>query len=121
MKKSLVLVTGIVSTLFSGFISPAYALTITNGPVLAFSTNAPLACKLDLATDEDSRVSVVVSDGQVSWTRNFYDYGKTHSLVLAGFKADRTNQITVIVHDKFRHQSEAESPLAFTTAPLPAN
>jgi hypothetical protein len=121
MKKTLLLIVGVLSVAWPGFVLDSHAITITGSPTLATTTNAPLACKLILSTDVDSRISVAVDDGIVSWTRDFYDYDTAHSLILAGFKADRTNQITVTVHDKFRNQVTYANPLVFTTTPLPSN
>jgi hypothetical protein len=97
------------------------ALTITSGPSFAKATNAPLAGTLRLATDEASRVSVSVSDGQGSWQRNFYDFATAHSVPLLGFKPGRTNQIAVTVYDRYRNHVTAAQPLVFITAPLPTN
>ncbi len=97
------------------------ALTILSGPSFTPSTNAPLAGVLRLTTDTLSRVSVSVTDGKDSWTRNFYDYGTKHSVPLLGFKPDRTNHITVTVYGPHRHTLTVPQPLVFITAPLPAD
>ena len=94
-------------------------MTILSGPSFTKAANAPLAGVLALTTDEDSRVSVSVSDGTAVWERRFYDYGTTHSVPLLGFKANRTNVITVTVHDKFRNAFRATQPLVFITGSLP--
>jgi hypothetical protein len=108
--------------LLSGFTSSicAQALTISAGPVLTTSTNAPLAAALQLTTDDYSRVSVSVDDGQHTWRRDFYDYDTTHLVPLLGFKPDQTNVITVTVHDRFGQEAAAASPVIFTTGPKPA-
>jgi arylsulfate sulfotransferase len=97
------------------------AVIITSGPVLTPATNAPLATLLQLATDNYSRVSVSVNDGTNVWTRDFYDYDTNHSMPLAGFKANRTNVITVTVHDWSGASVPASAPLEFVTGPLPTN
>ncbi len=97
------------------------ALTITSGPFFIEAANAPLAGTLQLTTDQASRVSVSVSDGQGSWQRSFYDFATTHSVPLLGFKPGRTNQITVTLYDRFRGQVTAPQPLLFITSPLPTN
>jgi hypothetical protein len=99
----------------------APALTISSGPAFTIATNAPLAGTLELTTDETTRVSVSVSDGQGSWQRNFYDFGTTHSVPLFGFKPGRTNEIMVTVYDRLRNQVTAAQPLVFITDPLPAD
>ena len=97
------------------------ALTITSGPTFAIATNAPLAGVLQLTTDEASRVSVSVSDGQGSWQRNFYDFATTHYVPLLGFKPGRTNEITVTAYDRQRNPVTAAQPLVFITDPVPTN
>jgi len=97
----------------------SHALTFLSGPTFTPATNAPLAGLLQLTTDQDSRVSVSVTDGTNAWTRGFYDYATTHSVPLLGFKAGRTNVITVTVYDKSRNAVTAAQPLLFITAPLP--
>jgi Arylsulfotransferase (ASST) len=71
-----------------------------------------------LTTDADSRVSVMVDDGETIWERHFYDYGTTHSMPLLGFKPGRTSTITVTVRDRYANTATA-SPLTFITDPLP--
>jgi arylsulfate sulfotransferase len=103
-------------------ISPwSRAITILSGPSFTPATNAPLAGLLQLTTDVDSRVSVLVSDGTDIWERDFYDYATTHSVPLLGFKPNQTNQILVTVYDKDRNAYTAAQPLTFVTAPLPTN
>ena len=85
------------------------------------STNAVLAGTLRVTTDVDTRVSANISDGTSSWTRNFHDFGQTHSLILAGFKPNRTNQIQITAIDRFQNTQTAVSSLVFVTPPLPAN
>jgi len=97
------------------------AITILSGPSFTPATNAPLAGLLQLTTDVDSRVSVLVSDGTDIWERDFYDYATTHSVPLLGFKPDRTNQILVTVYDEHRNAYTAPQLLTSVTAPLPTN
>jgi hypothetical protein len=97
-----------------------FALTILSGPTFARAVNAPLAGTLQLTTDAPSRVEITVSDGTAVWTRSFYDYSTSHSVPLFGFKANRTNQITVTVRDRFRNEYTTVSPATFISAPLPA-
>src|SRR6266704_3393710 len=78
------------------------ALTISSGPSFTpAGSDAPLAGVLQLTTDTPSRVSVSVNDGTNTWERDFLDYGTIHSNVLLGFKAGRTNAITVTVWDRY--------------------
>lgn len=101
--------------------SASQAVALLSGPFFTASTNAPLAGMLQLTTDTPSRVSVAVNDGTATWTRGFYDFTQTHSLILAGFRPGRTNQITVTVCDQFQNAVTTSQPLTFITAPLPAD
>ncbi len=98
----------------------AHAVTILSGPTFTPATKAPLAGLLQLTTDADSRISVLVSDGTDYWQRDFYDYATTHSVPLLGFKPDQTNQILITVYDKAGNSFAAPQLLTFVTAPLPA-
>ena len=97
------------------------AVTILSGPSFTPAANAPLAGLLQLTTDVNSRISVLVSDGTDIWERDFYDYATIHSVPLLGFKPGRTNEILVTVYDKERNAYTAPQLLTFVTAPLPAN
>src|SRR5690349_20674667 len=81
----------------------AQAVTFVSAPSFSPATNAPLAGILQVTTDVDSRISVSVDDGTGTWQRTFFDYGQVHSITLAGFKPNRTNQITLTVRDKSRN------------------
>jgi arylsulfate sulfotransferase len=94
---------------------------IVSGPTFVPATNAPLAGVLQLTTDLDSRVGVMVHEGTNSWTRDFFDFSRDHSIILAGFKPDRTNHIQVTVYDQAQGTFTAQQPLTFVTAPLPAD
>src|SRR4051812_47004210 len=85
-----------------------HAITIVSGPAFVKAAAAPLAGTLSVATDVPSRVSVSVTDGTETWTRNFFDYSLTHSLPLFGFKPGRDNEITVTVHDRYNNEVTAE-------------
>lgn len=98
----------------------SHAITIVSGPLFTPATNAPLAGLLQLTTDVNSRVSVAVNDGTNTWTRDFYDFGTTHSEILLGFKAGCTNQVEVTGYDQYRNASAPQS-FTFITAPLPTN
>jgi hypothetical protein len=99
----------------------AYPLTVLAGLSFSPATNAPLAGLLTLTTDKDSLVSVSVNDGKKPWKRNFFDYGTNHSETLLGFKADRTNEITITVSDQSGNTFTVAESLSFITAPLPTN
>jgi arylsulfate sulfotransferase len=95
------------------------ALTISSGPSFSTAPNAPLGGRLQLTTDEYSRLSVSVNDGTTTWDRNFYDYDTSHSVPLLGFKPGRTNVITVTVYDRYGNEATGAQPLVFITDPLP--
>jgi arylsulfate sulfotransferase len=103
-------------------ISPSSpGLTILSGPSFTPAANAPLAGLLELTTDVDSRLSILVSDGTSVWERDFYDYATNHSVPLVGFKPNETNLIQISVYDKKRNTYTAPELLTFVTAPLPAD
>jgi hypothetical protein len=97
----------------------SHALTVLPGLSFTPSTNAPLAGVLTLTTDTASTVSVSVNDGKKPWKRDFFDYATNHSETLLGFKANRTNEITVTVRDQFGSTFTMVAPLPFVTPPLP--
>jgi hypothetical protein len=97
------------------------AVMITSGPAfIPAGSNAPLAGVLQIFTDTPSRVSVSVNDGLRTWDRDFLDYTNVHATTLVGFKANRTNEITVTVWDQLRDHVTVTQPVVFVTAPLPA-
>jgi len=93
-------------------------VTIQSGPVVTLSSNAPLAAVLRLTTDVNTRVSVFVDDGVSPWDRHFYSYETNHAIPLLGFKAGRTNMITVTLHDRLRNIVTTPS-VKIVTAALP--
>ena len=99
----------------------AEAVTILSGPSFTPAAAAPLAGTLQLTTDLPSRVSVSVNDGNETWERDFYDYGTNHSVPLFGFKPGLSNNLIVIVWDRFRNNSTSAVPVVFITDPLPAD
>ncbi len=119
MARYLIVLSAILSVLV--FSPRCPAVTIVSGPTFTPATNAPLAGLLQLTTDVDSRVSVLVSDGTNLWERDFYDFATTHSVPLLGFEAGRTNLIQVTVYDKYRTPCTASQLLTFVTGHLPTN
>jgi len=97
------------------------AVTVLSGPLFTQVSNTPLAGVLALTTDTATQVSVSVSDGTETWERDFFDYGTNHSLMLLGFKANRTNEITVTVRDQFRNSFTSPEALSFVTSALPSD
>jgi hypothetical protein len=99
----------------------AQGITILPGTALTNSSTAPLAARLTIATDVPSRVSVTMTNGTESWSRNFYDYSTAHAVPLYGFKAGRTNYLSVIVRDKLGNAATNSQGLVLVTAALPAD
>lgn len=100
---------------------PLPAVTLSSGPTFTPATNAPLAGLLRLTTDLTTRVSIAVSDGVGSWTRNFHAFDTVHALPLAGFKPGRTNEIVVTVFDQNQNVYVAPEHLFFVSPSLPAD
>lgn len=121
MKKCNLFFAGVLFTSFLAAPVRAFGVTVLTGPSFTPAAGAPLAGLLQVTTAQSSRVSVSVFDGINTWQRNFYDYGTVHSQPLAGFKAGRTNLITVTVYDKFQNATTSLKPLVFITPPLPAD
>lgn len=96
-----------------------HAVAILTGPSFTPTANAPLAGTLQITTDQDSRVSVVIRDTTRVWEKDFYDYSTNHSLPLLGFKPGETNEILVTVSGRDRSVATAGQSLEFITAPLP--
>ncbi len=99
----------------------ARGLTILSGPTFTPAANAPLAGVLQLTTDVNSRVSILVSDGTNLWEKDFYDFATNHSETVLGFKPGQTNLILVTVFDKDRNATTASQLLAFVTPALPSD
>ena len=101
--------------------SPASdALTFVSPPEFTKTFYAPLTGVLRFTTDEAARVSVMVDDGHGSWERRFYSYATEHELPLYGFKAARTNEIRVTIHDRLRNEVTHPEPVVFSTDALPS-
>ncbi|HEV2211299.1 MAG TPA: aryl-sulfate sulfotransferase [Verrucomicrobiae bacterium] len=96
-----------------------FALSVVSGPTFTPATNAPLAGRLQLATDSASRVSVSVDDGTSVWTHDFYDFGTTHSVPLLGFKPGTTNVISISLYDQNQNLTAVEQTLTFVSPALP--
>jgi hypothetical protein len=102
------------------FCPRAKAISFVTDPTFTPSLKAPLAGVLQVDTDVDSRVSVLVSDGTGVFEKDFYAFGTNHSEILLGFKPNETNEIQVTVYDKYRNSISSPQLLKFVTAPLPA-
>ncbi|HEY1790969.1 MAG TPA: aryl-sulfate sulfotransferase [Verrucomicrobiae bacterium] len=92
-----------------------------SGPTFTPASAAPLAGTLQIATDVNSRISVIISDGFGNQEKDFYDFSTNHSEILLGFKPNQTNQILVTVYDENQNSATAPQLLTFVTAPLPSN
>jgi hypothetical protein len=92
-----------------------------SGPTFTPATAAPLAGTLQITTDVNSRISVIISDGFGNQEKDFYDFSTNHSEILLGFKPNQTNQILVTVYDENQNSATAPQLLTFVTPPLPSN
>jgi hypothetical protein len=97
-----------------------HAVEVLAGPLFTPSPNAPLAGTLQLTTDVNARISVLVSDGNSLWEHDDYQFGTNHSLTLLGFKPGETNEILVMALDPYRNLVMTPQPLKFVTPSLPA-
>src|ERR1700734_3892040 len=97
------------------------AISVLPGLSFIPATNAPLAGQLQLKTDVNTRLSVLVSDGTGLWEKDFYDYTNNHSETLLGFKPNQTNLIQVTAYDEYRNSYTVPQLLTFVTASLPTN
>lgn len=110
---------GLFLLIKSLFALDATAAALTSPMSFAKSATAPLTGTLQVSTDIPTRVSVHVDDGVETWTRHFYDYDTAHSLPMAGFRADRTNLLTVTLWDKTHEVTTITDSVTFVTLALP--
>ncbi len=82
------------------------AVSILTGPSFLPSTNAPLAGSLQLTTDVDTRVSVLVDNGNKVWSKDFYDFGTNHTLPLLGFCELRGRSASEQLFDQCHHGAD---------------
>src|SRR5687767_6005930 len=112
----------IVLILLSSAVPAAAAqLRITAAPVLRPATDAPLARVLELSTNVRSRVTVMASDGQETWQRQFEQLATSHTLPLLGFKPGRAYTVHLTLHDATGQTLAVPGSLSVVTAPLPAD
>lgn len=101
--------------------SPAWSITATVEPTLTMDPNGltPLAGVVQLTTDVPSRITINISNGIDSWTREFAAYENQHYLPVLGLKAGNTYSIEIIATDEDNNQLTIDSPLQAVTDPLP--
>ena len=90
---------------------PASAVSILSGPTFTKATNAPLAGTLRLTTDVPARVSVFINDGGESWEHDFHTYATNLAVPMFGFKAARSNIMSVVVRDIAGNTGTKEIPV----------
>ncbi len=79
----------------------------------------PLAAILRLSTDEPARITLLLDDGQRSWSVTPSDQFVTeHSIMVLGMRPGRSHSIVAAAADTDGNTSESES-LVFETGPLP--
>ncbi len=79
----------------------------------------PLAAILTLSTDEPARITLLLDDGQRSWSVTPSEQFVTeHSVMVLGMRPGRSHSIVAAAVDTDGNTSESES-LIFETGPLP--
>ena len=111
--------TAVAAVILGGLAVHGAAPVITSGPSLALAPLAPLSCVLELTTSDSVRVIVVVDDGLDGWRRDFFRYDTTHSIPLAGFRADRDHAVQISVENMAGEVTTAPTLLSFNPDPLP--
>ena len=87
--------------------------------LMAPNPDTPLAGVLTVTTDVPTRVSLVVSDGEKSWTIDFDEFNTDHSLTVLGFRPGKTHTIEVSVIDGEGNETTLDKKIKVTTDPLP--
>lgn len=118
-KKNNIILIFILVCVFSH--SSAWSLAVTHEPTLTMDPNGltPLAGVVEFATDTPTRVTLNISDGVDSWTREFAEYQSQHYLPVLGLKAGNTYSIGIVATDEENNQLTVGPPLQAVTAPLP--
>jgi arylsulfate sulfotransferase len=101
----------------------SWSAQITQEPTLTMDPNGvtPLAGVVQLTTDIPARVTLSITNGTESWTREFAQFETEHYLPILGLKPDNSYSIVITVTDE-EGQIETLSPaLQAETDPLPAD
>ena len=90
-------------------------VSIANNP----NPTVPLAAIFRLTTDEPARITLLLDDGERSWSVTPSDEFVTeHSVMVLGMRPGRSHSIVAAAADTDGNTSESEA-LAFETQPLP--
>ena len=135
MRASIVFTAGLVAAttgLLIGCDSPPPAATdsgienrditppeIANASLVNTNPRAPLSTVLSLSTDEPTRLTIHIDDGQLTWDIEPDQAFRTeHSAMVLGLRFGRSHNVTAIAEDTAGNRSESE-PLFYETPPLP--
>lgn len=96
---------------------------ILSDPVLTPNPSGavPLAGRIELTTDEPTRVFLTIKESQRSWyVLAEPEFATDHEVPVLGVRSDRTHYIAVTVQDAAGNKTTATQTLVWTTPPLPA-
>ncbi len=88
---------------------------ISNAELVNTNPRAPLSAVLSLSTDEPSRLTIQIDDGEHAWSTPTDDaYRTEHSAVVLGMRFARSHSVTVTAEDEAGNRTTAE-PLNYAT------
>ncbi|MEE8094264.1 MAG: aryl-sulfate sulfotransferase [Gammaproteobacteria bacterium] len=92
---------------------------IANASLVNTNPRAPLSTVLSLSTDEPTRLTIRIDDGQRIWSVTPDEAFRTeHSAMVLGLRFGRSHSMTAIAQDTAGNQSES-ARLTYETPPLP--
>ncbi|MFP6829502.1 MAG: aryl-sulfate sulfotransferase [Gammaproteobacteria bacterium] len=92
---------------------------ISNATLANANPRSPLAAMLTLTTDEPTRLTVRIDDGERVWDVAPDDELKTeHSAMVLGMRFGLSHAVTAITEDAAGNQSNAD-PITYETPPVP--
>jgi len=99
----------------------AWPVSVTSAPTFTLNPNGttPLAGVVRLATDQPTRVTLEISNGEDSRTIEFAEFKTDFSLPVLGLKPDTRYSVEVKVTDQNNRQLIAAPALQAVTGPLP--
>jgi hypothetical protein len=103
--------------------SATWSLEATQGPTITMDPNGvtPLAGVVQLTTDVPVRVSIAVSNGIDSWTREFAEFQTEQNIPILGLKPDSSYSVEVTIEDEAGERMVLSPVLEAITDPLPAD
>ncbi len=92
---------------------------ISNATLANANPRSPLAAVLTLTTDEPTRLTIRIDDGERVWDVAPDDELKTeHSAMVLGMRFGLSHAVTAITEDAAGNQSNAD-PITYETPPVP--